>query len=158
MKSMLYVGATLMIGASIYGFVDYKQTHNKKEFKEMYAERKAMAPAEVAAKNEPVAEPEKKAGVKTKLVTKKKKVSPKEQELVIIAPIAEEDKMVTAKKNLSEEPAVKTEPAKESSAVKTVKKKKIRKEYFSRGRMPEEEVLIEKPAKKDVKKTESKEL
>ena len=40
MKSMLYVGATLMIGASIYGFVDYKQTHNKKEFKEMYSEKR----------------------------------------------------------------------------------------------------------------------
>ena len=40
MKSILYVGATLMIGASIYGFVDYKQTQGKKEFKEMYAEEK----------------------------------------------------------------------------------------------------------------------
>jgi hypothetical protein len=38
MKSILYVGATLMIGASIYGFVDYKQTSQKKEFKEQYLE------------------------------------------------------------------------------------------------------------------------
>jgi hypothetical protein len=36
MKSVLYVGAALMISASIYGFVDYKHTRNKKEFKEMY--------------------------------------------------------------------------------------------------------------------------
>ncbi len=45
MKSVLYVGATLMIGASIYGFVDYKQTGSKKEFKDMYAGEK-VAPTE----------------------------------------------------------------------------------------------------------------
>lgn len=43
MKSFLYAGAALMIGASIYGFVDYKQTSRKKEFKNMYTE----APANV---------------------------------------------------------------------------------------------------------------
>ena len=36
MKTILYVGATLMIGASIYGFVDYKKTSRSKEFKKMY--------------------------------------------------------------------------------------------------------------------------
>ena len=46
MKSILYVGATLMIGASIYGFVDYNQTRNKKEFKNMYAEKETTKPAE----------------------------------------------------------------------------------------------------------------
>ncbi len=44
MKSILYVGATLMIGASIYGFVDYKQTKKQKEFKEMYTEKKEVVP------------------------------------------------------------------------------------------------------------------
>jgi hypothetical protein len=43
MKSVLYVGAALMIGASIYGFVDYKHTRNKKEFKEMYSVAKTPA-------------------------------------------------------------------------------------------------------------------
>jgi hypothetical protein len=43
MKSVLYVGATLMIGASIYGFVDYKHTRSKKEFKEMYTVAKTQA-------------------------------------------------------------------------------------------------------------------
>jgi phosphopentomutase len=41
MKSILYVGATLMIGASIYGFVDYNKTRNKKEFKNMYTDKDA---------------------------------------------------------------------------------------------------------------------
>lgn len=33
-----------MIGASIYGFVDYKQTKKQKEFKEMYTEKKEVVP------------------------------------------------------------------------------------------------------------------
>ena len=36
MKSILYVGATLMIGASIYGFVDYKKASRQNEFTKMY--------------------------------------------------------------------------------------------------------------------------
>lgn len=44
MKSILYVGATLMIGASIYGFVDYNKTRNKKEFKTMYADKEVTQP------------------------------------------------------------------------------------------------------------------
>ena len=46
MKSILYVGATLMIGASIYGFVDYNKTRNKKEFKDMYVEKEATQPVD----------------------------------------------------------------------------------------------------------------
>lgn len=45
MKSILYVGATLMIGASIYGFVDYQRTSHKKEFKAMYNEPEVKEPA-----------------------------------------------------------------------------------------------------------------
>jgi hypothetical protein len=44
MKSVLYVGATLMIGASIYGFVDYNKTSHNKEFKNMYSEKKVIDP------------------------------------------------------------------------------------------------------------------
>ena len=39
MKSILYVGATLMIGASIYGFVDYKKTSRNNEFTKCMTER-----------------------------------------------------------------------------------------------------------------------
>ncbi len=49
MKTILYAGAALMIGASIYGFVDYKSTQNKKEFKEMYADPAQLAEDEVVA-------------------------------------------------------------------------------------------------------------
>ncbi len=63
MKSVLYVGATLMIGASIYGFVDYKHTQNKKEFKEMYTVAK-KPPAEPAIENLPALKEEKPAAIK----------------------------------------------------------------------------------------------
>jgi hypothetical protein len=44
MKTILYIGATLMIGASIYGFVDYKKTSRNKEFKNMYETKETTAP------------------------------------------------------------------------------------------------------------------
>lgn len=44
MKSILYVGATLMIGASIYGFVDYKKTNHNTEFANMFEEKEAKQP------------------------------------------------------------------------------------------------------------------
>jgi hypothetical protein len=53
MKSILYVGATLMIGASIYGFVDYNKTRDKKEFKNLYVDKEAVQPV-VAEKLTPV--------------------------------------------------------------------------------------------------------
>lgn len=40
MKPVLYVGAALMISASIYGFVDYKKTTRTEEFRKMYEEKK----------------------------------------------------------------------------------------------------------------------
>ena len=83
MKSILYVGATLMIGASIYGFVDYKQTSHKKEFTTMYSEEKLAEPAVVADNKEltaevkeEVANTEVKKTVVKKSTTKKKKNSP----------------------------------------------------------------------------------
>lgn len=36
MKSIFYVGAALMLGASVYGFVDYRNAKSQKEFKELY--------------------------------------------------------------------------------------------------------------------------
>jgi hypothetical protein len=38
MKTILYTGAFLMIGASIYGFIDYKKAENNQQFKTMYEE------------------------------------------------------------------------------------------------------------------------
>jgi hypothetical protein len=38
MKPLLYIGAALMIGAGIYGFVDYKKKNQSKEFQSLYRE------------------------------------------------------------------------------------------------------------------------
>lgn len=59
MKSILYVGAALMISASIYGFVDYKKTNRNKEFKNMYAGEKVSQPVAISEKEDaiPVIEP-----------------------------------------------------------------------------------------------------
>lgn len=138
-----------MVGASIYGFVDYQQTREKKEFRDMYAEEKkkaAIVPAaEVPAKTEaPTTVAEKKAPIA-------KKASPvqKNDTEPVISPA---EKPASSLSEIPDEELEQPVPSKES---KLVKKKKIRKEFFSRGRMPEEDVLVEvvkkEPAKKATK-------
>jgi hypothetical protein len=147
-----------MIGASIYGFVDYKQTHKKKEFKEMYSEKKAADPVIVVTPEEPAPVPDRIADTKTKPIAPKKKVAASEIAVDPIQPVAEEDKMAREKKNIASEPAVSVEPSEESSALKTVKKKrKIRKEFFSRAPLRDEEEVLIDPVKKE-KKTATREL
>jgi hypothetical protein len=59
MKSVLYVAATVMIGASIYGFVDYSKTSKHKEFKTMYEENDIKtSPAAEGKKQTDIAVPE----------------------------------------------------------------------------------------------------
>ena len=70
MKAFLYAGATLMIGASIYGFVSYKQTQNRKEFKTMYVEEKQP----VVVPDEPAPAPEAKTVVAKTTTVEKKEV------------------------------------------------------------------------------------
>jgi hypothetical protein len=43
MKSIFYIGAALMIGAGIYGFVDYKKVNQTKEFKTLYDGKEVKA-------------------------------------------------------------------------------------------------------------------
>lgn len=151
---MLYVGATLMIGASIYGFVDYKQTHQKKAFLDMYKEeKKAIAPS--PAEEKTVAVEEKTSSPVTsekKINSNRKKAETKEEVLPAIEPVSEADKAAATANEIAATDTERPEPASEN---KVVKKKKIRKEFFSRGRMPEEEVLIER-TKKEPGKTASK--
>ena len=47
MKSILYAGAALMIGASVYGFVDYRQNSRNTEFKNLYEEKQPALTPEV---------------------------------------------------------------------------------------------------------------
>ena len=163
MKSMLYVGATLMIGASIYGFVDYKNSSGKKEFKHMYTEEKTTIP-------EPVVTPVEKDPVVEKTVAKQNKkpvitskTTTKEEVAPALKPIAAEDKMETAKTSLPENSTVTITPSKENFVMKAVAKKKRRlsSKLFSRAPLRDEVEMpvIEKKSNPDTKtlKTDTKE-
>ncbi len=121
-----------MVGASIYGFVDYKQNHNKKEFKKMYAE--------VPAETETVAEP---ADAAPTMATDAKKAEP----------------AITGSKTGEKSKAVKSTATKKKTVVNKKKKRKLNTRLFSRGAL--EERFIEPEEKKEVKtdnkKTEEKE-
>lgn len=122
----------------------------------MYSEKKDVEVPAVATEEVTIPVAEKKIAVKTKQVVSKKNALSKEEDIAAIDPIAADDKMVTEKTSVDKS-SVTVDPVKESSVLKAVKKKKkIRKEYFSRGRM-EEDAVIPAP-KKEVKKIESKEL
>lgn len=102
MKSILYAGAALMIGASIYGFVDYKKTSHKKEFNSMYEEEKRKSavaapvdnPATGNAKEEIINKNETKA-TKKENVAAKKKNKKIDAEFFSRAPLRDEIKEVT---------------------------------------------------------------
>lgn len=159
MKSVLYVGATLMIGASIYGFVDYKQTSHNKEFTNMYVEEKVNEPApevatekkEVAVVNEPVNN-SKSVDVKKKALKKEEAVDyPTVEDISPIKPISEEYLITTGDNKKIEEAAVTVTPSKEHKL--KVKRKKLSTKIFSRAPMKYEveEVTIT-TAKADAKK------
>ena len=115
MKSILYVGATLMIGASIYGFIDYKKTNHRKEFKGMYETSKTGEITNLSS-------------------TTKKKVELDESAIdkISVHPVTEVDNSV---------PAVKKTTLKEPTPVtksKNVKKRKLNYKSFSRAPLKEE--------------------
>jgi len=155
MKSILYVGATLMIGASIYGFVDYQQTSQKKEFTDMYVKEKKTEPITVITEEKKEVVPVEKIEVVTKnrktTVTKKQTIQKEEEEVVAIDPIAEDEVLVAEEPQKIEETTIAIMPYAENTIVKKSKKKKFSTKLFSRAPLrdiDEEEV----PAKKDKKK------
>lgn len=162
MKSILYAGAALMIGASIYGFVDYKKTSREKEFTGMYAEEKVKAPV-VATANEK-SEPAVNKGVVTKKKVAVAKKAAVKKEDVAVAPvksIADDERLSTSETKKIEEIPATVIPAKESITVKKAKRKKLNTKLFSRAPLREEmelEKVLLVPAKAEVKKADKKEL
>ena len=161
MKSILYVGATLMIGASIYGFVDYKQTSKKNEFKKMYREETVSEPEVVT-----VTEINKMV-LPSEAITKEKTTQPKkkslkkdkpQEEIISIKLIADPDVLITADPVTIEKAEVDIAPTKENVTIRKVKNRKFNSKLFSRAPLREEyiEVKLPDPAKTDVKKTEVK--
>jgi len=156
MKSILYVGATLMVGASIYGFVDYKNTSHKKEFNNMYEDTKAVVlektvtdiPAiQTVTKTEPSSK------VKTSVVAKKEDVT------ITTTKHSNNDMPITSKDvKVIEKPVVEVSVSDNGNVAKTVvkKKRKISTKIFSRAPIREydEEEITELPV---AKKTNDKE-
>ncbi len=153
MKSILYVGATLMIGASIYGFVDYKSTSHKKEFTAMYEDEKKKEPVVVTDNKTTVPVEKKGIASKEKKVVTKKKAANKEEDIVSTKHNTEKVEIATKEITTIEKPLVDIKVSKDSNVEKKVvkKKKKISTKIFSRAPIREEEDL-EVPAKKEVKK------
>jgi hypothetical protein len=150
MKSMLYVGASLMIGASIYGFVDYKQNHSKKGFTEMYREVSHETVKPVVAVQE-----EKKEIAKTETVvptvakkTAKTRKAVIAEEEPVISPVPVEESIETDVVVI-EEGDVELEPKPEASVKKT-KKKRLNHKIFSRAPL-RDEVEVEKVPVKETK-------
>lgn len=132
MKSILYVGATLMIGASIYGFVDYNNTRSKKEFKNLYAEKEVTQPA-----------------------VEKKQSSANTEKIES----SSDNKTVAVEKKVADNSTATT--GKETKTKKQ-KKRTFKPELFSRGALDEkyikEEIKPETPKRKsEPSKTENKE-
>ena len=146
MKSILYVGATLMIGASIYGFVDYKETSQKDEFTGMYTEEKIKPDVKVVT--DVVAQPEKKSETvltkkePVKKAVSKKKVAMKEEPLPAIHPIAEDALLTISEPGEIETVSVDETIAADKAPVKVKKRKKINSKIFSRAPIREEEEIV----------------
>jgi hypothetical protein len=103
MKPLLYIGATLMVGAGIYGFVDYNKASQDKEFRSLYTgeeKKEVKIPVEtsvfpplvtaslVAEKKETVSSDKKTVAVKRK--TMKKKSRKMNSKMFSRAPLREE--------------------------------------------------------------------
>jgi hypothetical protein len=133
MKSILYVGATLMIGASIYGFVDYKNTSQQKEFSSMYDEEKKTSPV---TEEKVISEP-----VDKKLIAEKK--AGDKHEIAVTVKDTKESKPAVTKKS--------------KPVVKKAKKKKFDHRIFSRAPLRDEEINMPELVKPEEKKIEKKE-
>lgn len=127
MKPIVYAGAILMIGASIYGFADYKKTVRNKAFKNMYQEKEKKEPV-VEKKNEPTA-----------TFTESNEISLDES--------MSEEKLVTGKT------AIENTSAKDEKNSESKKGKKLDAELFSRAPLKEytEEKEIPESSEKVVK-------
>ena len=162
MKTILYIGATLMIGASIYRFVDYKKTSPNKEFTKMYDSKETIQPVinnenlltGQAGIKKVVTKPETKNNEKVAVIKKEslKKNEVAEEKTVTKMPMKPMETIIAEK-------AATNIVLKENTAVETdkpvKKEKKLSYKLFSRA--PLEEKYIDKELKLKPKKTQNKE-
>lgn len=159
MKSVLFAGAALMIGASIYGFVDLQKNSHKKEFNNLYREEPVKTvPVTLADEPEaPLAVTKEKkeiVSMKTSPANKKETVKTSKR----LQPVSADERLETSVATTIEQAAVSVSVSPENEGEKKVvkKKKKISTKLFSRAPIREEEISFdaELPAK-ELKKEKS---
>ncbi|HQU56656.1 MAG TPA: hypothetical protein PLG88_04460 [Chitinophagaceae bacterium] len=158
MKSILYVGAALMIGASIYGFVDYTQTKQKKEFKKMYSEKEKPVP--VILKKQELTTPVVQKEVVTTSYAKeapitltKKTVETKSSKMSAVTTTKKAE--IKTNDNPVKEVVKKEQPPKVKLEIKK-KKRKISAKIFSRAPLDDEyevDEIEDAPVKTSTEKT-----
>jgi hypothetical protein len=124
-----------MIGAGIYGFVDYKKTNQNKAFTNMYKEKEVE---EVDKTSTEKTEPsfKKEIASNRKVRSEKKEVAKKndqqsDESTAPIKPIAEDEKMIAEKINTIE--TTTTSVPVTDKSIRIVKKRKMNTKLFSRG-------------------------
>ena len=157
MKSILYAGAALMICASIYGFIDYNKNSQNENFTGMYDEKKTVAPVieteepkketVVISKNEEVKKVSKKQVKKSGKMVRDEIVS-----VDPIKPLRDEERLGNTETKTIETVSVDTKLGEDKPAITPKKKKKIKREIFSRAAIRDEEVFEKSETKKSVKK------
>jgi len=132
MKFILFAGATLMIGAGIYGFADYKKTNRDKKFTDMYQDRKEIKSID----------PEKKVTPRpVKTENEKQQADKKTQKY-----LPDNEKMMDTKLPVKDKGLV--------QKIRKPKKKKISTKIFSRAPIREEILYLDSiPEKKSGKLT-----
>lgn len=131
MKSFLYVGASLMIGASIYGIIDYQKTSHEKEFKTLYADPEP----EIVVVQEPAT-----GAVVTAPVEKKDVGQPKnEQEAAVVT----SGKTVTGNHEVADNSEITSSPKIASKSKKELKlEKELDYRLFSRAAPPRRTIVV----------------
>ncbi len=170
MKSILYAGATLMIGASIYGFVDYNKTSHQKEFTSMYEIKKKNVPVVIIDKEvttplikkdsySPERQPKDRKVINEKKEVTTKHIVSKETVNAPIKPIAANERLITKEEKKMEIHNGDIILSKDSDVEKKVKKKKkLNSRLFSRAPLRDkEEINLVQPPKTEIKKPEIKE-
>lgn len=162
MKSVLYAGAALMIGASIYGVVDMSNKSRKKEFTNLYKEETVKAPVTDAGKNTGQSNA---SGDKTLSQATEKKTADKAQAgkgtaSTKSAPATKQEKNSTVNNGDNVFVGENLDPSNDVDRKLLKKRKKLSAKLFSRAPIREEEInFVSEPEKpvKDTKKETTKE-
>lgn len=142
-----------MIGASIYGFVDYKKTSHDKKFTEMYDDKETKPVILVQKENEP----EKVVVSESKLVSRvSKKENSDLSEVQVLKAVGDDERIkskTASEIENSDASVIAVEEKEPAQKIKKTKRKKISTKFFSRAPIREEIEYNEDLPEKTTEKT-----